>query len=78
MKNLKVVETEFNIAVGKRIREQREKLGMTQAKLAEIVDMDSVSIYRTENGIVKSSGFAIKNISDALGVSTDYLLCKEE
>jgi len=40
--------------------------------------MDPVSIYRIEKGDVKSFGCTIKLLSDALGVSTDYLLGKLE
>ena len=77
MRKSKDVE-HFNIEVGNRIREYRDKLGISQAKLAELVNMDSVSIYRIEKGEVTTSGYAVKKISDALGISTDYLLGKVE
>ena len=78
MLNSRKAEIAFNREVGKRVRESRNNKGITQAKLAEIVGLDPVSIYRIEKGDVKSFGYTIRLLSDALETSTDYLLGKDE
>lgn len=60
--------------IGKRIHECRKKMGFTQERLAEIMDVTPQMISTAENG---TKGIRPENIikfSNALNVSCDYLL----
>ena len=62
------------IAVGKRIKEAREREGLTQEELAEYVDMSPTHISVIERG---KKGLRLENlvrIANVLGVSPDELL----
>lgn len=60
--------------IGKRIRERRKQMHLTQEQLAELIDVTPQMISTAENG---SKGIRPENIiklAKALGVSSDYLL----
>ena len=59
--------------VGRKIREERRKLGWTQEKLAESVGISVNFLSLIENGRNMSLETMI-NFSKAFGVSVDYLL----
>ncbi|MBQ9304978.1 helix-turn-helix domain-containing protein [Butyrivibrio sp.] len=60
--------------IGKRIRELREKAGITQLKLAEIAEVTSVHLSNVETGnAMPGVELAIK-LADYFGVSTDWIL----
>ncbi|MCI8497400.1 MAG: helix-turn-helix transcriptional regulator [Clostridiales bacterium] len=61
-------------AMGKRIISQRRELGLTQEKLAEMAELSPQSISTTELGKKALRADNLYKISQALGVSTDYLL----
>ena len=63
---------------GIRIREGREKMGLTQEELAEKVGVSKQHICRIETGYRTCSYDLLLKISDVLGASTDYLLRGEE
>lgn len=59
--------------IGKRIRSQRKRLGLTQEALAEILDISPAYLGQIENG---RRGVNLENLielSKALGVTLDYL-----
>lgn len=60
--------------VGYRIRELREKLGMTQDDLAEQAGMNRVTIAKYESGRIEPSSRALPRLAKALGTSADALL----
>ncbi|MEX1029121.1 MAG: helix-turn-helix transcriptional regulator [Paenibacillaceae bacterium] len=60
--------------LGKRIRMERNKLNMTQETLAEKVDLSDAYIGQIERGERKLSLHALIKLSNALGVTVDYLL----
>ena len=60
--------------IGKRIVERRKKLGLTQEALAEIGDMTPQFVSYAESGKRAMRPENLKKISEALGVSADYLL----
>lgn len=62
-------------AMGKRIKAARQKAGLTQEKLAEIIDVSVVHISNMESGTGNPSLNTLVNIANVLGVSTDELLC---
>lgn len=56
--------------IGRRIREIRMSLGLTQAELGEAVSLTADRIQKYENGARKPKPELLKKIADALGVST--------
>lgn len=62
-------DTEAN-RIGRRIREIRMSLGLSQAELGETVSLTSDRIQKYENGARKPKPELLKKIADALGVST--------
>ena len=60
--------------IGRRIVERRKKLGLTQEALAEKGDMTTQFVSYAEAGKRAMRPENLKKISEALGVSADYLL----
>lgn len=60
--------------IGQRIVDRRKKLGLTQEALAEKGDMTTQFVSYAESGKRAMRPENLKKISDALGVSADYLL----
>jgi len=61
-------------SVGDRIREAREKKGLTQEKLAEKTELSKGFISDVENGKTDISSENLLRVGDALGANLDYLL----
>lgn len=59
---------------GQRISERRKKLCLTQEALAEKVDVTTQFVSYAEAGKRAMRPENLKKLSEALGVSTDYLL----
>jgi len=68
----------FNVNVGIRIRNQREKLGYSREKLAELADMSDGYLGEIERGTKGISSYFLYNISVSLGVTIDYLVSSEK
>ena len=62
-------------ALGKRIREKRNELGISQAKLSERCNKTPALIGIIERNDKHTSIETLVNIANALNVSADYLLC---
>jgi repressor LexA len=62
--------------IGKRIAALRRERGMNQEELAELAMLHRVTIAKYETGQVEPGALAIGRIADALGVSTDEILCR--
>ena len=60
--------------IGKRIAARRKQLGLTQEALAEKGDMTTQFVSYAESGKRAMRPENLKKISEALGVSADYLL----
>lgn len=60
-------------AMGTRIREAREKLGMKQIDLATFLAIGKNQMYRIESGLTPCKTEYLFEISQILGVSLDYL-----
>ncbi|NIF55561.1 helix-turn-helix domain-containing protein [Burkholderia sp. Ax-1724] len=60
--------------VGTAIAEQRRARGLTQAKLAEMIDLEQEAISRWERGTRVPTLHRLQLLSDALGCSVDQLL----
>lgn len=60
--------------MGRRIKECRNKLGISQEELAEMLGMKRTNIANYEAGRVVPPGNILVKLSDIFGVSTDYIL----
>lgn len=60
--------------IGKRIREKRVEIKMSQATLAELADISPQYISHIETGRKKASLGVIANVAIVLDTSVDYLL----
>ena len=65
---------ELNIAIGKRIRTERERAGLTREQLAELVDITSRFVADIERGSVGISVPTLRKICEVLNISSDSLL----
>ena len=63
------------LIVGQRIRAIRKKQKLSQAALSEKADLDPTYICYIENGTRCMSLESLISIANALGVTTDVLLC---
>ena len=61
--------------VGQRIRRLRRRKKLSQATLAEKVDVSATYISHLENGMKFMSVETLIALANALGVSTDTILC---
>lgn len=59
---------------GRRIKQKRKELSMTQEKLAERIDVSTHYIYEIESGMKTMSVYTLDAITQALHTSSDYLL----
>ncbi|WP_038762353.1 helix-turn-helix domain-containing protein [Burkholderia pseudomallei] len=60
--------------VGTAIAEQRRARGLTQAKLAEMIELEQEAVSRWERGTRVPTLHRLQQLSDALGCSVDQLL----
>ncbi|MFX1763139.1 helix-turn-helix domain-containing protein [Paraburkholderia sp. A1RI-2L] len=60
--------------VGTAIAEQRRARGLTQAKLAEMIDLEQEAVSRWERGTRVPTLHRLQQLSDALDCSVDQLL----
>lgn len=60
--------------IGKRIRDERESIGLTRERFAELLELSINFVGQIERGEKKMSLETITNISDCLHVSLDYLI----
>lgn len=64
--------------IGKRIAQIRRDRGYNQEQLAEMARISRVTLARYETGVIEPGAFALSRLADALGVSTDEILCRTE
>ncbi len=67
-------ERHVNYGLGERIKKSRLQAGLTQVQLAEMIGMSHKHLSNVERGLYEIRTDGIRRISEALGVSTDYLL----
>lgn len=66
-----------NKAIGKRIREEREKLGLSREEFAEIIGLSDYYVGQLERGERQMSLPVLVKMSGCLHVSLDYLIFGE-
>jgi len=67
------IET-FSVVVGKRIKNKREQLDITQKKLAEITGIKRPNIARLENGASMPNLLTLIRVATGLNTNLDSLL----
>ena len=65
------------VSIGKRIKAERQKMGVTQEALAERIEVSAHYVYELERGLKAMSVPILIRISEVLHTSTDYLLFGE-
>ena len=63
------------IDIGKRIKERRAKMSVTQEKLSELANLSFQHLSGIENGKTRFSVNSIINIANSLEMSLDELFC---
>lgn len=66
------------VGIGKRIREHRKRLKLSQEELAEMVNISTVHMSHIETGYTKLSLPVLVDLACALGVRTDDLIFDKE
>ncbi len=62
------------VDLGRRVRKQRQLIGLTQQELAERIGVSTSFVGHVERGTRKASLETLVALSNALGVGVDYLL----
>ena len=62
------------VSIGSRIKAERKKLGLSQEKLAEQINVTPHYIYEIERGSKAMSMETLINLCTVMGLSADYLL----
>jgi len=75
LKKIEVLDmTEKLEGFAQRLRELRKQKNLSQTELGQVAGLHYTHIGRFERGASRPSGDTLKRLSDALGVSSDYLL----
>ena len=69
---------ELNIKIGERIKYSRETAGITQERLARLINVSVQYISALERGLAGTSVPTLINICMVLHVSSDYILLDRE
>ena len=64
--------------IGKRIAALRRERGYNQDELAEMAQLNRVTLARYETGVIEPGAQAVARLADALGVSSDEILCRAD
>lgn len=66
-----------NIQIGLRVKQAREAAGLTQERLAELVDVTAQFLSGVERGAVGLSVPVLNRLCDVLFVSSDFILARD-
>ncbi|TGD57512.1 helix-turn-helix domain-containing protein [Flavobacterium humi] len=69
-----LTKKEFQILVGKRIRQLREERNLSQTELANLCEFERSNMNRIEAGNINPSAFVLYSISLKLNVDASELL----
>ena len=72
------MEKTFLIESGRRLRDLRERKGLKQREMAEVMGLTLRHYQRFEYGEVNIPATTLNFFADFFGVTTDYLLGREE
>ena len=66
------------MSIGERIKTAREKLGLTQNQLGELIETDGNTISRWERGIAEIKAEAVSKIATVLKTPVAYIMGEED
>lgn len=69
---MRVKKIKTTTEIGKRVKKRRRELGISQERLAEIMDVTYQQVQRYENGMNRLNVENIQIIADALSVPVSY------
>lgn len=69
-----MTKKEFQILVGKRIRQLREERNLSQTELANLCEFERSNMNRIEMGNINPSAFVLYSISLKLNIDVSELL----
>ena len=72
------MEKTFLIESGRRLRDLRERKGLKQREMAEVMGLTLRHYQRFEYGEVNIPATTLNFFADFFGVTTDYLLGREQ
>lgn len=72
------LDSQFYSEVGKRLLSMRTAAGLTQEKLAEMIDIESNSVHRYETAQRKMNLFTAAKIAQVFSVSIDNLISENK
>lgn len=72
------MENDYNLTVGRRIREVRESLHLSREKFCEKCDISASFLSDVERGKKSLTAKTIHKICAACGVSADYIILGHE
>lgn len=61
--------------IGGRVRKVRSRLGLSQQRMATLLDMAKISLNRIERGLNYPSALTLTRLAKQFDVSMDWLLC---
>lgn len=70
----KLTKKEFQIALGKRIRQLREEKNISQTELGNMCDIERSNMNRIEAGNTNTSSYFLYVIAEKLGIEASELL----
>lgn len=74
----KSIKTEFNIELGRRLKELRLRHGMSQTEFGEIIEVTVGQIFQYERGNNRLSACNVDKICDYFNISPMYFFAKGE
>lgn len=69
-----IISYPHGMSFAKRLKEERERIGLSKGDLADKVGMHYSQIGRYERGEASPSSDVLKRLANELGTSTDYLM----
>lgn len=69
-----MTKKDFQILLGKRIKQLRNEKNITQVELAHLIEIERSNMSRIESGNTNPSSYLLFVISEKLGVETFELL----
>ena len=72
--NFPIGKKEFRTKIGKRVKEERQRLDLSRISVGEELGVTDTQIRFIETGIKGTTSFNLYKLSKLLGVSVDYLL----
>lgn len=64
----------FHAALGRKIREHRDRVGLTQRKVAELLGLTASALDKYEDGTTAAPSYVVWRIAHILDCTTDDLM----